>query len=246
MRISDWSSDVCSSDLDGKLANVFVCTANIDAADGGGRIVDGNRKVLAARLSDAKFFYETDLKVPLDAQAEKLGQIVFHDKLGTVADKVERVARLARWLVEEGIVPPGAPAKAGAQNGGAHHHPGLLPSQEHLADLAECAARLAKAEHVTGMVGEFPELQGLMGGYYAAAQGEDPAVAEAIRDHYKPVGQGDEVPTAPVTRSEEHTSELQSLMRISYAVFCLKKKNNLQMKIQTDRNPKQYHCNTRV
>src|SRR3546814_2879139 len=115
MRISDWSSDVCSSDLskDGKLANVFVCTANIDAADGGGRIVDGNRKVLAARLSDAKFFYETDLKVPLDAQAEKLGQIVFHDKLGTVADKVERVARLARWLVEDGIVPPGAPAKAG-------------------------------------------------------------------------------------------------------------------------------------
>src|SRR3546814_6135573 len=136
MRISDWSSDVCSSDLDGKLANVFVCTANIDAADGGGRIVDGNRKVLAARLSDAKFFYETDLKVPLDAQAEKLGQIVFHDKLGTVADKVERVARLARRLVEDGIVPPGAPAK----------------------------------------------------------------------------------------RSEEHTSELQSLMRRSYAVICLKKK----------------------
>ncbi|HWU91638.1 MAG TPA: glycine--tRNA ligase subunit beta, partial [Sphingomicrobium sp.] len=76
----------------GKLANAFICTANIDAADGGGRIVEGNRKVLAARLADAKFFYETDLKVPLDEQAKKLGQIVFHEKLGTVADKVERVA----------------------------------------------------------------------------------------------------------------------------------------------------------
>ena len=91
-------------DKAGKLANAFVCTANIDAADGGAKIVDGNRKVLAARLSDARFFYETDLKVPLEAQARKLEKIVFHEKLGTVADKVERVAKLARWLVEEGIV----------------------------------------------------------------------------------------------------------------------------------------------
>ena len=97
---------------DGKLANAFVCTANIDAADGGAAIVEGNRKVLAARLSDARFFYETDLKVPLEEQAKKLEKIVFHDKLGTVADKVERVAKLARWLVEENIV---APAQAGAQ-----------------------------------------------------------------------------------------------------------------------------------
>jgi glycyl-tRNA synthetase beta chain len=89
---------------DGKLADAFVCTANIDAVDGGAKIVEGNRKVLAARLSDAKFFYETDLKVPLDEQAKKLEKIVFHEKLGTVADKVERVAKLARWLVEEGIV----------------------------------------------------------------------------------------------------------------------------------------------
>ena len=91
-------------DADGKLANAFVCTANIVAADGGAKIVEGNRKVLAARLSDAKFFYDTDLKVPLDVQREKLAQIVFHEKLGTVADKVDRVAKLARWLVEEGIV----------------------------------------------------------------------------------------------------------------------------------------------
>ena len=162
-------------DADGKLANAFVCTANIDAADGGERIVAGNAKVLAARLSDAKFFYETDLKTRLEDQLPKLGKIVFHERLGTVADKVERVAKLARWLVESGVVKDADPAHA------------------------ERAARLAKADLVTGMVGEFPELQGLMGGYYAAAQGEPAQVAEAVRDHYKPVGQGDDVPTAPVT-----------------------------------------------
>jgi len=188
-------------DKTGKLANAFVCTANIDAADGGAKIVEGNRKVLAARLSDARFFYETDLKVPLEEQAKKLEKIVFHEKLGTVADKVERVAKLARWLVEEGIV---APAKAGAaglsgDDGSSNAAAPAFAGATDLADQAERAARLAKADLVTGMVGEFPELQGLMGGYYAAAQGEDAAVAEAIRDHYKPVGQGDDVPTAPVT-----------------------------------------------
>jgi len=202
---------------DGKLANAFVCTANIDAADGGAAIVEGNRKVLAARLSDARFFYETDLKVPLAEQAKKLEKIVFHEKLGTVADKVERVAKLARWLVEEGIVGNSSPLAGtgtGEAGGGGgpqaaspadnplHHASGMVPlpvNGEDLASLAERAARLAKADLLTGMVGEFPELQGVMGGYYAAAQGEDEAVAEAIRDHYKPVGQGDDVPTAPVT-----------------------------------------------
>ncbi|WP_260597992.1 glycine--tRNA ligase subunit beta [Sphingomonas endolithica] len=197
-------------DADGKLANAFVCTANIDAADGGQKIVEGNRKVLAARLSDAKFFYETDLRVPLDMQAEKLGQIVFHEKLGTLADKVDRVAKLARWLVEEGIIR--APANAGAQGDVALSDPGLLRSQEHLAAQAEHAARLAKADLVTGMVGEFPELQGLMGGYYAAAQGEDPAVAAAIRDHYKPVGQGDDVPTDPVTVAVSLADKLDTIV----------------------------------
>ncbi|WP_448663594.1 glycine--tRNA ligase subunit beta [Sphingomonas sp. CJ20] len=202
-------------DGEGRLANAFVCVANIDAADGGEKIVEGNQKVLAARLSDARFFYETDLKVPLDTQREKLAKIVFHEKLGTVADKVERVAKLARWLVEEGIILPGTGrGTVGAADGGGGapqadspaviplHHPADGPpprAGEELADLAERAARLAKADLVTGMVGEFPELQGLMGGYYAAAQGEHPAVAAAIRDHYKPVGQGDDVPTAPVT-----------------------------------------------
>src|SRR5690606_20633182 len=94
---------VCDSE-GGKLANAFVCTANIEAQDGGAAIVDGNRKVLAARLSDARFFWEQDRKTPLADHATKLARITFHEKLGTVADKVERVAKLARWLVEEGIV----------------------------------------------------------------------------------------------------------------------------------------------
>ncbi|HET7710134.1 MAG TPA: glycine--tRNA ligase subunit beta [Sphingomicrobium sp.] len=170
------------------LAPAFVCVANIAAKDGGAAIVEGNRRVLAARLSDARFFWEQDLKVPLEEQAAKLGGIVFHDKLGTIADKVERVAKLARWLVEEGIV-------KGADPG-----------------LTESAARLAKADLVTGMVGEFPELQGVIGGYLARAQGEPDAVADAVRDHYKPVGQGDEVPTAPVTVAVSLADKLDSLI----------------------------------
>lgn len=195
---------------DGKLANGFVCNANIDAKDGGAEIVAGNRKVLAARLSDARFFWEQDQKKTLAQHAEKLANITFHEKLGTVADKVERVAKLARWLVEEGIIMPSSvPAQAGTQSGDgptADGRSGPPPSRgnmdvfrEELADQAELAARLAKADLVTEMVGEFPELQGLMGGYYARAEGLPDAVADAIRDHYKPVGQGDDVPTAPVT-----------------------------------------------
>ncbi len=212
---------VCRS-ADGTLANAFVCTANIAAHDGGAKIVEGNRKVLAARLSDAKFFYDTDLKVPLEEQAAKLEKIVFHEKLGTLADKVDRVAKLARWLVEEGIVTSAPlPFRGGAGGGEAPHaptpvsvdspHPNPSPEGEGLADLAERAARLAKADLVTGMVGEFPELQGLMGGYYAAAQGEHPAVAAAIRDHYKPVGQGDDVPTDPVTVAVGLADKLDTL-----------------------------------
>ena len=171
-----------------RLANAFVCTANIAAADGGAAIVEGNRKVLAARLSDARFFWEQDRKTTLGEHAKKLERITFHEKLGTVADKVERVAKLARWLVQEGIIKGADP------------------------DLAEQAARLAKADLVTEMVGEFPELQGVMGGYYARAEGLPDAVADAIRDHYKPVGQSDEVPTAPVTVAVSLADKLDSLV----------------------------------
>ncbi|BDW82591.1 glycine--tRNA ligase beta subunit [Erythrobacter sp. Dej080120_24] len=175
---------VCE-DSAGKLANAFICTANIEAVDPA-VVVDGNRKVLAARLSDARFFWELDQKTSLADHAKKLERITFHEKLGTVANKVERVAKLARWLCEEGIV-AGDP------------------------DLAEQAARLCKADLVTEMVGEFPELQGLMGGYYAEKEGLPVEVSDAIRDHYKPVGQGDDVPTAPVTVAVSLADKLDTL-----------------------------------
>ena len=172
---------------EGALAPAFVCTANIAANDGGMAIVEGNRRVLAARLSDARFFWEQDVKVPLEEQAAKLSGIVFHEKLGSIADKVERVAKLAEWLVTEGIVKGCSAADA------------------------RRAAILCKADLVTGMVGEFPELQGVIGGYLAAAQGEPKAVSDAIRDHYKPVGQGDDVPTAPVTVAVSLADKLDSI-----------------------------------
>ena len=158
---------------EGTLSNRFVCVANIASSDPAA-VVAGNEKVLAARLSDAKFFWDQDLKTPLETQAAKLAGIVFHEKLGTVALKAERVAKLAEWLVRERFI---------------------------RADMAEVktAAQLAKADLVTEMVGEFPELQGVIGGYYARAQGQSEAVANAIRDHYKPAGQSDDVPTDPVT-----------------------------------------------
>jgi len=196
---------------DGALAPAFVCVANIVAKDGGEAIVEGNKRVLAARLADARFFWEQDLKVPLDEQARKLSGIVFHEKLGSVADKVERVAKLARWLVEQHIV---TPAEAGASPKREKLGSRLRGNDEavaKLADQAERAARLAKADLVSGMVGEFPELQGVIGGYLARAQGEPDAIADAVRDHYKPVGQGDEVPRAPVTVAVALADKLDTL-----------------------------------
>ncbi|MEW4466850.1 glycine--tRNA ligase subunit beta [Parasphingorhabdus sp. JC815] len=176
-------------DKNGNLAPNFVCTANIDATDGGKAIVAGNEKVLAARLSDAKFFWELDQKTALEDHAKKLSNIVFHEKLGTVADKVERVAKLAEWLASlEGT--------------------GLLHANP---EQTKQAARLCKADLVTEMVGEFPELQGLMGGYYAEKEGLPVEVSHAIRDHYKPVGQGDDVPTDPVTVCVSLADKLDTL-----------------------------------
>jgi glycyl-tRNA synthetase beta chain len=209
---------VCE-DGQGRLANAFICTANIEAEDGGASIVEGNRRVLAARLADARFFWEQDRRKTLAQHAEGLARITFHEKLGTVADKVERVAKLARWLVEEGIVKPSSvtPAKAGVESGreqSSQLGPRLRGNDqeaERLADLAEQAARLAKADLVTEMVGEFPELQGVMGGYYARDEGLPAEVADAIRDHYKPVGQGDDVPSAPVTVAVSLADKLDTL-----------------------------------
>jgi glycyl-tRNA synthetase beta chain len=155
----------------GKLANKFILTANIEASDGGKAIVAGNERVIRARLSDAKFFYETDLKTKLEDRLPKFEHIVFHEKLGTQAERIARIERLAAEL---------APL-VGAD-----------------VEKTKRAARLAKADLLTEVVGEFPEVQGLMGKYYALAQGEDASVAQAIEDHYKPQGPNDRVPSDPV------------------------------------------------
>lgn len=169
----------------GKLAPHFVVVANIDAADGGKKIAEGNARVLSARLEDARFFWDKDKATPLDEMAKKLSTIAFKAELGSLGDKVERVAALAREL---------AP-KVGADP-----------------DLAERAARLAKADLVSEMVGEFPELQGVMGRYYALAAGEPAAVTDAIRDHYKPQGPSDSVPTDPVGIAVALADKLDTLV----------------------------------
>ncbi|WP_342239226.1 glycine--tRNA ligase subunit beta [Inquilinus sp. OTU3971] len=169
---------------DGTLAPRFAVVANTETRDGGTTVIDGNERVLRARLSDAKFFWDQDRKTPLEGRVKDLKSITFHARLGSVADKVEHMAALAVWL---------AP-KLGAD-----------PAE------ADRAARLAKADLTSEMVGEFPELQGLMGRYYALAQGEAPAVAEAIADHYKPVGPGDRCPTAPVSVAVALADKLDTL-----------------------------------
>jgi glycyl-tRNA synthetase beta chain len=169
----------------GRLANRFILVANTEAADGGRAIVAGSERVVRARLSDAKFFWETDLKVRLEERLPKLKEMVFHEKLGTQFERVERIVRLARDL---------APLV------------GADPVQ------AERAAWLAKADLVTEMVGEFPELQGLMGKYYAQAQGEADAVARAVEDHYKPQGPSDVVPAASVSIAVALADKLDTLV----------------------------------
>jgi glycyl-tRNA synthetase beta chain len=156
----------------GKLANKFILVANEEAADGGKAIVAGNERVIRARLSDAKFFYDTDLKIRLEDRLPKFEHIVFHEKVGTQAARIARITALAGQL---------APIVG--------------------ADVAkaERAAQLCKADLLTDVVGEFPELQGLMGRYYAEAQDEDEDVAHACEDHYKPKGPDDLVPAEPVS-----------------------------------------------
>ena len=157
---------------EGTLTNKFILTANIEASDGGKAIIAGNERVIRARLSDAKFFYETDLKTKLEDRLPKFENIVFHEKLGTQQRRIERIGFLAEIL---------APF-VGAN----------------VADVKR-AAKLCKADLLTEVVGEFPEVQGLMGKYYALAQGEDVSVAVACEDHYKPQGPNDRVPSDPVS-----------------------------------------------
>ena len=167
------------------LAPNFIVVANISAADGGLKIAEGNARVLSARLSDARFFWEKDKATPLDVMGQKLSTIAFKQELGSLGDKVERVAALARELAR---------------------HVGADPV------LAERAARLAKADLVSEMVGEFPELQGVMGRYYALSASEKPNVADAIRDHYKPQGPNDAVPSEPVAVAVALADKLDTLV----------------------------------
>ncbi|MGM4966589.1 glycine--tRNA ligase subunit beta [Tardiphaga sp. 1201_B9_N1_1] len=168
-----------------KLTNKFIITANIEASDGGTAIIAGNERVIRARLSDAKFFYETDLKTRLESRLPKFEQIVFHEKLGTQAARIARIEKLA------GEIAPLVGADA---------------------TKTKRAAQLAKTDLLTEVVGEFPELQGLMGKYYALAQGEDAAVAAASEDHYKPQGPTDRVPTDLVSVAVALADKLDTLV----------------------------------
>jgi glycyl-tRNA synthetase beta chain len=169
----------------GKLANKFILVSNLEAADGGEAIKAGNARVIRARLSDAKFFWDTDRKTKLEERLPKFAQITFHEKLGTQAERIERISRLAKELAP---IVGADPAKA------------------------EQAARLAKADLLTEVVGEFPEVQGLMGKYYALAEGIDPEIAAACEEHYKPQGPNDRVPTAPVSVAVALADKIDTLV----------------------------------
>jgi len=168
-----------------KLTNKFILTANIEASDGGKAIIAGNERVIRARLSDAKFFYETDLKTKLEDRLPKFENIVFHEKLGTQGKRIKRIELAAAEM---------------AQHAGAD------------VEKAKRAAHLAKADLLTEVVGEFPELQGLMGKYYALAQGEDASVAAASEEHYKPQGPNDRVPTDPVSVAVALADKIDTLI----------------------------------
>ncbi|MBL4614218.1 MAG: glycine--tRNA ligase subunit beta, partial [Magnetovibrio sp.] len=170
---------------DGSVAPNFIMVSNQVATDGGTAIIAGNERVLRARLSDAKFFWDQDRKVTLESRASKLKDIVFHAKLGTVEDKVGRIASLAGFLAD----------KVGADKA-----------------QAERAAQLCKCDLVTGMVSEIPEVQGIIGRYYALNDGEAEAVANAIADHYSPAGPGDDCPTAPVSVAVALADKIDTLV----------------------------------
>src|SRR5205809_7009982 len=176
---------VVSDPKTGKLVNKFILTANIEASDGGKAIVAGNGRVIRARLSDAKFFYETDLKTKLEDRLPKFENIVFHEKLGTQGERIKRIERLAAEIA------PLVGADVVKTKRGAH---------------------LADADLLTEVVGEFPELQGLMGKYYALAQGEDASVAAACEEHYKPLGPNDRVPTDPLSVAVALADKIDTLV----------------------------------
>lgn len=172
-------------DAEGRMAPRFIVVANMATADGGAAVVAGNERVLRARLSDAKFFWDQDRRTGLEERVPALADITFHARLGTVAEKVTRMQALAGELARA----------IGAD-----------------VDAASRAALLAKADLVTGVVGEFPEVQGIMGRYYALGEGERGEVADAIAEHYKPLGPADRCPSAPVSVAVSLADKLDTLV----------------------------------
>lgn len=176
---------VANDKTTGKLAPHFIVVSNIAATDGGKAIAHGNARVLAARLNDARYFWDLDKKSTLESRLPKLDKIVFHQKIGSIGDKVKRITELA------GEIAPIVGADV---------------------ELSKRAALLAKADLVTEMVGEFPELQGIMGRYYAKNDGENALVADAIAEHYKPIGPSDNVPTKPVSIAAALADKIDTLV----------------------------------
>jgi len=181
-------------DADGRLAPFFAFAANIAAPDGGSAIVAGNERVLRARFSDARHFWDADRRVRLEDRVAALDGVTFHARLGSQGARVRRIVALA------GAVPDALTAGQAASV--------VLVARRR----AERAALLCKADLTTGMVGEFPELQGVMGGYYARHDGEDPRVADGVRDHYLPKGPGDAVPREPVAVAVALADKLDQLV----------------------------------
>ena len=185
-----------------QLADKFILVANIEAGDGGKAIVAGNERVIRARLADAKFFYDSDLKTPLEDRLPKFKNIVFHEKLGTQWERIERIEQLAGEIA----------SRPEFFSGQMLSPDDLKQEQDTYRRQVRRAARLAKADLLTEVVGEFPELQGVMGKYYALAQAEEAAVAAACEEHYKPLGPNDRVPTDPVSVAVALADKIDTLV----------------------------------
>jgi glycyl-tRNA synthetase beta chain len=197
---------VVSDPKTGKLTNKFILTANIEASDGGKAIIDGNERVIRARLSDAKFFYDSDLKTKLEDRLPKFDGIVFHEKLGTQGERIRRIGLLAAeiaailWKRRDTFF-----------QGQFLNNSEFKDEQDYIRKVQR-AAQLIKADLLTEVVGEFPELQGLMGKYYALAQGEHSFVAAACEEHYKPQGPTDRVPADPVSVAVALADKIDTLV----------------------------------
>jgi glycyl-tRNA synthetase beta chain len=193
--------------VEGTPAPRFLFVANNVTSDKGAAIVAGNERVLRARLSDAKFFWDQDRKVPLEDRVDALKQRVYHEKLGSVYDKVERMRKIAFQLASLLKTHIGL-----AQQDGRLSTPGFVADVGEATTLADRAALLCKADLSTGMVGEFPELQGTMGRYYSLNDGEDARVANAVADHYRPAGPNDDCPSQPLSVVIAMADKLEALV----------------------------------